>query len=481
MLLLKDDPKTLGVAISCPISLDMEVGDYDFRSKMHSGKICRIMQQFDTKLELILQPSEYERKDSNEKVLQNSNRSSKKLRGISNLRTKKSSSKHSSNEIAALFSTSPQSDRSLKIHHHMQEEQELTMKSEKTKSLQFVSSNHGVCTVQTFRNSLSGHFMYLFVVHYAVLGYKVIVYDRFGYHYDIIKSLLLLFPHSIFYHPYTVLQLVLPDKYNQQYMEGAGSDMKYYYKQEINKGHSSKRGADTSDQDSDKTKTYDYCRVEYAHLDSIMFLDSDEYFYCPFAQSDYYSSQVITDLSESKRLGYFQSVIEGASFNHHKTKRRKSDKKLHDNFIGGNLQRQRRFQQTLMTKYRTLGVEEMRLVRLPYAGLITPPELQLHSNQSAALGKTSKQIDLTNRTEQCMSAAYSKSNFDSLESVLNTAGEMFACWSSLSNYDKFPKSSDLYGKCPFHYNHWSCDGMLLGESHCSDCSLLCYIMYVVYV
>lgn len=59
---------------------------------------------------------------------------------------------------------------------------------------------------------------------------------------------------------------------------------------------------------------------------------------------------------------------------------------------------------------------------------------------------------------------------------------MFSCWSNASTYDDFPKSSDFAGMryeksnlfydgwlscnvsdnvgvCPFHYNHWSCDGM----------------------
>ena len=42
------------------------------------------------------------------------------------------------------------------------------------------------------------------------------------------------------------------------------------------------------------------------------------------------------------------------------------------------------------------------------------------------------------------------------------AAAMFACWSSASSYDNFPKSGDFAGKCPFHYNHWSCDGMRNG-------------------
>ena len=43
-----------------------------------------------------------------------------------------------------------------------------------------------------------------------------------------------------------------------------------------------------------------------------------------------------------------------------------------------------------------------------------------------------------------------------------TVVDYLKCWSSASAYDNFPKSGDLAGKCPFHYNHWSCDGMRNG-------------------
>lgn len=39
--------------------------------------------------------------------------------------------------------------------------------------------------------------------------------------------------------------------------------------------------ADTLDQDSDKMKTYDLCRARHSHIQSILFLDSDELLYCP--------------------------------------------------------------------------------------------------------------------------------------------------------------------------------------------------------
>ena len=43
--------------------------------------------------------------------------------------------------------------------------------------------------------------------------------------------------------------------------------------------------ADTADQDADKTRTYDYARLEFAHLDTLLFVDADELLFCPQAAS----------------------------------------------------------------------------------------------------------------------------------------------------------------------------------------------------
>jgi hypothetical protein len=48
--------------------------------------------------------------------------------------------------------------------------------------------------------------------------------------------------------------------------------MKYFYKMEKNWGFTGAAEADTADQDQDKTKTYDIIRLEYAHLDSILYI-----------------------------------------------------------------------------------------------------------------------------------------------------------------------------------------------------------------
>ncbi len=67
-------------------------------------------------------------------------------------------------------------------------------------------------------------------------------------------------------------------------------------------------------------------------------------------------------------------------------------------------------------------------------------------------GTMGKRFIYTIYTEECMIRAYAKRDM----------GDMMSCWSSASGYDNFPKSSDFGSVCPFHYNHWSCDGMRNG-------------------
>ena len=100
-----------------------------------------------------------------------------------------------------------------------------------------------------------------------------------------------------------------------------------------------------------------------------------------------------------------------------------------------------------------------------YSGYVSSDMLQKlrENNVITDDKKTGQYIDLTASTGQCMAEMYAQTDFTSSESILHSAGEMFACWSFLSSYDMFPKSSDFAGKCPFHYNHWSCDGLRFGK------------------
>jgi len=105
---------------------------------------------------------------------------------------------------------------------------------------------------------------------YMIL-FSVIVYDRFGLHREYLESILT--SHGFYYHPFTVYQLAQPSKYNSEYAKRQGFGNKYYYKMEKSwvKGYGDNK-ADTADQDQDKTRTYDYSRLEFSHMDTILYL-----------------------------------------------------------------------------------------------------------------------------------------------------------------------------------------------------------------
>jgi len=49
-----DNPKTLGVAIYCPVTLDMEVGTYEFKNELVQGNACRKLADHSVQLTLTL-------------------------------------------------------------------------------------------------------------------------------------------------------------------------------------------------------------------------------------------------------------------------------------------------------------------------------------------------------------------------------------------------------------------------------------------
>ena len=54
---------------------------------------------------------------------------------------------------------------------------------------------------------------------------------------------------------------------------------------EKNWGYSGEQVSDTADQDGDKTKTYDFARMEYPQLTTLLYVDIDELLLCPQANS----------------------------------------------------------------------------------------------------------------------------------------------------------------------------------------------------
>ena len=55
-----DNPKTLGIAIYCPVHLDLEVGEYEFRKVMEPGFFCRSISDHVVNYELHLRPSDFQ-------------------------------------------------------------------------------------------------------------------------------------------------------------------------------------------------------------------------------------------------------------------------------------------------------------------------------------------------------------------------------------------------------------------------------------
>ena len=401
-----DTPKTLGIIASCPITLDMELGEFSHRHAMVPGHICRAITEYETTAELTLRPTHFNLDPAlnQDQTSSTSSSVSSLLASLSTavgLGTTTTSSSSSTSSVVNIARRrlgkkwSPPPELPLPSALATLTGKGLitptAVRQHLVTQYQQIHTNlslNAVCAVQTFRNPQSGPMLFLFVKYYLEMGWHVIVYDRFGYHTEFLEELF--HEPGFHYHDYTIMQIAQPSKYNDTYAASQGFDMKYFYKMEKNWGYVAKRQADTADQDQDKTRTYDYCRIEYAHFQVILYIDTDEFFYCP------------------------QSAVDTSA--------------------------QREYQQALMNRFYYLGVEEMRFVRLPYGGYATQSVLESPNRTDA---------DLANHTNTCMSQSYESRN------ILN----MFQCWSSASAYDDFPKSADFASKCPFHYNHWSCDGM----------------------
>lgn len=54
-----DTPKTLSIAISCPVSLDQEIGEFSYRNAMPEGYYCRALADRDVELAVYLRPTNY--------------------------------------------------------------------------------------------------------------------------------------------------------------------------------------------------------------------------------------------------------------------------------------------------------------------------------------------------------------------------------------------------------------------------------------
>ena len=69
-----------------------------------------------------------------------------------------------------------------------------------------------VCTVQTYASPTSGPMLWLFSRYYHLIGFRVVIYDRYGRHESFLRDLI--DAGQVSYHPYTAFQLARPDLYN---------------------------------------------------------------------------------------------------------------------------------------------------------------------------------------------------------------------------------------------------------------------------
>ena len=139
-----DNPKTLGVAIYCPVYLDQEIGEWEFRKVMESGFFCRTLADNVVKADIFLRPSDFtllEGNDNDGDLLSKSN-------NITDLSAKltRSALAVSKRELKGEVTTAPTAPR-------LQQLKEL--------ALHDLRSN-AVCTVQTFRNPQTGPMLYMF-------------------------------------------------------------------------------------------------------------------------------------------------------------------------------------------------------------------------------------------------------------------------------------------------------------------------------
>lgn len=394
-----DKPKTLGIAIYCPITLDQEIGEYAFKASMHPGWICRPMMDIPTEISLTIvessaivkEPFKLDAYKLNKRNLTTTVRTTP-----SALRSKAFREMSYSDILHGDPSASESANRddSTGLRPGMNLDASSPAAAVALWSGHQLNRPHSVVAVLTFRNPGTGPHLYMFVQYWYRIGWTVIIYDRFGSHRSYIQDML----HwpGFFYHPYTVYQLTNPSKYNQAYADKQGSSNKFYYKIESNWGYIGGQVTDLPDQDGDKTKTYDHARMEYPHLSSMLFLDIDELMLCPQANKS--------------------------------------------------ITAQRHFQRSIMDSFVLQGIQEMRFVRLPYGARPPVGKSEVFLSKHADNDTVN---DFTLDVQKCM-----RIGFEARDPIA-----MLSCWSSATAYDNFYKSGDLAGVCPFHYNHWSCDGM----------------------
>lgn len=111
-----DTPKTLAIVVSCPVTIDSEIGEFAFRKQMVPGHYCRVLAEHKTRVEVHFRPSNFEPPNNLSTIVPDHN------------------------EITSSILTNPTAARLQLIRDQYEEDPRA----------------HSVCTVQTFRNPQSG-------------------------------------------------------------------------------------------------------------------------------------------------------------------------------------------------------------------------------------------------------------------------------------------------------------------------------------
>jgi hypothetical protein len=190
--------------------------------------------------------------------------------------------------------------------------------------------------------------------------------------------------------------------------------------------------ADTENQNADKQKTYDLAKLSNSLFRSLLILDSDEFLFCPKLTS-----------APPPPTGSRSNPIPGPT----------------DRL--SRVSRQSFHQHSLIQKLAAQSHDEVRFMRRVYAGRLPPPPPR--EREEAPLSS------LTNLSHHCAVAAYDhllqqqqgsgqehQRLFESPDQIFDFLHTVFSCWTGAAFFDNPGKSSDISGRCPFHWNHLSC-------------------------
>ena len=361
------DHETCSFAVACVVDMEQEIGPINLRAVHESGRVCRVLASEDVHLRLQIRGN-----------VTNPATASSKQPVTALLFGTASSAKESGLSVQYLSRARPPG------------------KSQPPQTSRHETSEFVVCGVQSFRNMLSPFVLPMWVHHYTSLGYRVALFDRHGLHSEVLADRggvgVGAGPGAgpFDYFPHTMLDLAL-GRNDSGGKTRAASDFSYkvYYKEHLSAAKALAPKVtmerNTGLLDREKVVTYDHCRLLYAKARGVLYVDTDEFLYCP-AEKNTYAAQGAAQLGTLHRL---------------------ADE----------------------------GVDEIRLDTYPY-------------DTSSALGAGA---DIAALHKCLQNAATSRGG-------AGPYSAHHACFSSRSTYPTWMKSADLGRRCPFHYNHWACDG-----------------------